>query len=91
MRKAQGLPINTIIIAALALVVLIILIGIVATRSQKFNKGVSETTGAQSCPGVIESVSECENPIVGNFKDVTANKVCCEKSASSSPFKFSFD
>ena len=46
MRKAQGLPITTIIIAALALVVLVVLFAIFTGRLTIFGRGISE------CPGI---------------------------------------
>ncbi|MBD3304651.1 hypothetical protein GF343_05935 [Candidatus Woesearchaeota archaeon] len=48
MKKAQGLPITTIIIAALALVVLVILFAIFTGRIAIFGRGVTE------CPGRCE-------------------------------------
>ena len=45
MKKAQGLPITTIIIAALALVVLVILFAIFTGRISIFGRGITE------CPG----------------------------------------
>lgn len=48
MKKAQGLPITTIIIAALALVVLVILFAIFTGRISIFGRGVTE------CPGRCE-------------------------------------
>jgi hypothetical protein len=85
MKKAQGLPINTIIIAALALVVLVILIGIVGFRTQKFGKGVSETTEGMACAsanGQVTSYAQCDVPIIGTFNDVQPGQVCCEKRAA---------
>jgi hypothetical protein len=81
MKRAQGLPINTIIIAALALVVLFILIGIVGFRTQKFGKEVSTATGPQNCTaagGEIKTIAQCDVPLLGNF-NVPAGQVCCEK------------
>lgn len=48
MKKAQGLPITTIIIAALALVVLVILFAIFTGRISIFGRGITE------CPGRCE-------------------------------------
>ncbi len=44
-KKAQGLPISTIILAVLGLVVLVILFAIVTGRMAIFGRGISE------CPG----------------------------------------
>ncbi|MBI2134985.1 hypothetical protein HYU09_03265 [Candidatus Woesearchaeota archaeon] len=49
-RKAQGLSINTIIIAAIALIVLVVLIAIFTGRLGLFSKGLGEaTTCSQIC------------------------------------------
>jgi hypothetical protein len=50
MKKAQGLPITTIIIAALALVVLVILFAIFTGRISIFGRGVTECPGKCSMP-----------------------------------------
>lgn len=81
MKKAQGLPITVIIIAALALIVLFVLIGIFAARTQKFGKGVGEATEAQVCKDICLATA-CEEPLVGNFVDINNerlkfNEVCC--------------
>lgn len=84
MKKAQGLPITTIIIAILALVVLIILIAITTGRLQLFGKGASESTKAVVCPGIVTSITKCENPLIGDFVKSDGSKLgydesCCEK------------
>ena len=84
MKRAQGLPINTIIIAALALVVLVILIGIVGFRTQKFGKGVSETTEGTTCAsagGSVRTYAQCNVPLIGTFSDVPPGSVCCQTPA----------
>ena len=54
-RKAQGLPINTIIIVALALVVLIVMIAIFTGRIGIFGKGLAECKGTgKSCTMTAE-------------------------------------
>ncbi|MBI4141617.1 hypothetical protein HY484_01690 [Candidatus Woesearchaeota archaeon] len=54
MRKAQGLPITTVILAALGLVVLLILFGILTGKLQWFGKGLV------ACPGTCVSSTQCE-------------------------------
>lgn len=49
MKKAQGLPITTVIIAALALLVLVIIVLVFTGRITMFGRGVSECPGR--CPG----------------------------------------
>jgi len=49
-KKAQGISINVIIIAAIALAVLVVLFAIFTGRIGLFSRGVKETeTGAYSC------------------------------------------
>ncbi len=61
MKKAQGLSLNVIIIAAIALIVLVLLIVIFSGKIGQFRTGVS------TCSGHCErSVGDClsnENPI----------------------------
>ena len=54
-RKGQGLPINVVILAALALVVLLVLFGILTGKIKWFGKGLS------TCPGECLSESECSD------------------------------
>lgn len=49
-KRGQGLPINTIIVAAIALIVLVVLVAIFTGRLGGFSKGVAETvTCENSC------------------------------------------
>jgi len=50
MRKAQGLPITTIIVAALALVVLVIIFAIFTGRISIFGRGITECPGRCALP-----------------------------------------
>ena len=52
MKKAQGISINTIIIAALGLAVLVVLFLIFTGRIQIFSEGVQE---AQSCDSICKA------------------------------------
>ena len=61
-RRAQGLPITTIIIAILGLVVLVILFAITTGRLAVFGRGVSE------CPGRCATVKTITAPIIGTLK-----------------------
>lgn len=54
MAKAQGLPITTVILAALGLVVLLILFGILTGKLQWFGKGIA------ACPGQCTTAEQCE-------------------------------
>lgn len=46
-KKAQGLSMNTIIIAAIALIVLVVIVAIFTGRLGLFSKGVNEMTTCQ--------------------------------------------
>ena len=41
-KKAQGLPLNVVIVAALVLIVLVVLVVIFSGRTQKFTEGTEE-------------------------------------------------
>ena len=88
-KKAQGLSVNTIIIAAIALIVLVVLIAVFTGRFGIFSKslGSCETNGGQCLP-------ECKLPNVemtqydcpsgfsqsGESMVISAGKtVCCVK------------
>ena len=61
MRKAQGLPLSTIILAALGLVVLILLFALLTGRLAVFGRGLAE------CPG------SCLAAYVGDTPDTSAS------------------
>ena len=84
-KKAQGLSLNTIIIAALVIIVLLVLIGIF---NGYFGKWVPQFLGttAQKCEGDLHAVDEgtgCakdERQLFGNFGDtLKTGQVCCKK------------
>ena len=54
MKKAQGLPITTVILATLGLLVLLVLFAIVTGRLAWF------TIGVETCPGSCVGLGECE-------------------------------
>ena len=79
MIRAQGLPISTIIIAAMGLIVLIILSFMVVQKVGVFGKGASEVS-EQECPGHKEQLgADCEL-IPGRFKGFGPNNICCKPS-----------
>ena len=61
MAKAQGLSLNTIIIAVLVLVVLVILILIFSGKMGGFRRGINSCDGY--CAETSSSCGENENPI----------------------------
>lgn len=64
MKKAQGLSINAIIVAAIALIVLVVLVAIFTGRLGTWGKGVTEA-----------SKNECEGPTL-NGNCVLASPGC---------------
>lgn len=87
-RKAQGMPVNVIIIAAIGLAVLVILFFLITGNFKRFSIGVKETgfTCQESCKvanygGGIKTKGECVNgfKLGGTLSDVDPqkNEVCC--------------
>ena len=89
--KAQSISINTIIVAAIALAVLVVLFAIFTGRLGGFTKGVQETdTCIQKCsslnlPNAADLTQfECQQrnsgvSIAGKFSDTPTNGCCCHK------------
>ena len=70
MRKGQSISINTIIVAAIALAVLVVLFAIFTGRLGGFTKGVQETdTCAQKCSSL--NMKPGDHPIDENTKSCT--------------------
>ena len=85
-KKGQGISINTIIIAAIGLAVLVVLFAIFTGRLGGFTKGVTETdTCAQKCSALnlrkgsdVSFATECSvQTIAGKYSDVAADRLCC--------------
>ena len=75
LRKAQGLTLNTIIIAALALLVLVILALIFTGRIQIFG---SESSACQNNGGQCRAGPSCEgNEVVYNAVRCPESQICC--------------
>lgn len=66
--KAQGMPVNVIIIAVVALIVLVVLIAIFTGRLGIFTKTLD------ACPGGCMSLSDCKSPdvIMRQYKDCSS-------------------
>jgi len=79
-RKAQGLPINTIILLILGVLVLFVVSAIVyvqVTKTGKEIKGVQEANC--SAPNTVEPIGTDCDVIYGSFKNVPiGQKVCCK-------------
>ncbi len=87
-KKGQSISINTIIIAAIALAVLVVLFVIFTGRIGIFSKGVSETASCEnSCKGLGLSLGSMSTKdgctiagrpyIAGTYSDVSQGEVCC--------------
>jgi len=87
-KKSQSISINTIIIAAIALAVLVVLFVIFTGRFKIFSEGVKESslTCERACKAVgysrstTPSGSRCgdnEFQASGKFEGMTENQVCC--------------
>lgn len=80
MRKGQGLPLNTIILAALGLIVLVILAMLVQNQITKSGKGIRNVTEATCAPTFeIKNIGDDCDVVYGSFVDVGAGKICCKK------------
>lgn len=78
--KGQGLQINTIILIALGLIVLIILIVMVQQRTALFGTGLKEAGEATCAPdNDIKPLGTDCDVIYGSFKDVKAGQICCRR------------
>ncbi len=85
-KKAQGISINTIIIAAIALAVLVVLFIVFTGRFKIFSEGIKESAltcdkGCQSVgylsgsPELGGCISRTQIP--GRFEDMIEGQVCC--------------
>jgi len=79
--KGQGLQINTIIIIALGLIVLIILIVMVQQRTNLFSAGLKNVSEGGMCApdNKIEPIGTDCDVIYGSFKDVKTGQICCRR------------
>jgi hypothetical protein len=80
-KKADGLSINVIIVAAIALIVLVVLIAIFTGRMTIFGIGVDQTLKGQKCPSQMWR-TQClddERGYIGILEDQSSNpgKTCC--------------
>ena len=90
-KKSQSISINTIIVAAIALAVLVVLFFIFTGRIGSFSQGVQETdTCAQKCSSLnmgegthLQNVGDsCRDPaqkIAGSYKDGKYGCCCTPK------------
>lgn len=90
-KKAQGISINTIIIAAIALIVLVVLVMIFTGRMGMFTKGVAGTGDAsKSCSelggnpvvGTADTPPTCppgKSALISKDSIGIPNTICCQK------------
>ena len=86
-KKSQSISINTIIIAAIALAVLVVLFLVFTGRFRIFSEGVKESslTCDRACKSTgfsssLKGRSTCvgdTTQIPGKFEDLAENEVCC--------------
>jgi len=79
MSKGQGLSMNVIIVAAIALLVLVVLIAIFSGRMGSFNRDLNEQTGKLDCPGAMPLAADgcpANDQLLGNY-DVEGGHICC--------------
>lgn len=73
MKKAQGMPMNLIVVAAIAIIVMVVLIAIFWGKV----KGFTSSTG--SCiekKGECETAQNCDGSIIGQM-DCNDGQICC--------------
>lgn len=82
--KAQGISINTIIIAAIALIVLVVLIAVFAGRMGIWGKELDDAEKATKCTAsngrwASECEPDVEEAVYGPFEDQDQNPglTCC--------------
>lgn len=92
MKKAQGLSLNVIIIAAIALIVLVVLVAIFTGRMGEWTAGIkrAETRFCDEVPPGKTGISmhgtptsssagcqDYEMQIPGVFEDLSVTQICC--------------
>ena len=84
MKKGQGLSLNTIIIAAIVLIVLVVLWAIFTGRMGVFSQGLTEVTREKTCAeaGGYEKIGDdcgVDTPLFGKYSDIDAGEICCKR------------
>jgi len=85
-KKAQGISLETIIVAAIVLIVLVVLVMVFTGQMGWFNKGLYNATQGRSCEnsgGHWCESDNCpiQNRVIGKFsnEDDYPDQVCCNK------------
>jgi len=86
-KKAQGISINTVIIAAIGLAVLVVLFLVFTGRFKLFSEGVKDSslTCQTACKSAgysdglrgLRTCTGATTPIPGKFEGMTEGEVCC--------------
>lgn len=86
MRKGQGLPISTIIIAALGILVLVVLGYVFAQKTSAAGKEITKA-GENKCEGDYERkpIGTSCDVVYGSFKELGTNEICCKKDTVRTP------
>ena len=86
MRKAQGLSLNMIVIAAVVLIVLVVAVAIFTGYFGRFVPGLQAATQREctgddyTTPLASQGCSESEVQVFGNFGDtLEPDEICCKK------------
>ncbi len=78
-KRAQGLSLNTIIIAIMVIIVLVIIILITTGQLQKFTQGADKQAGCVASGGYCTDSNSCGNILsVANDECKIVGKVCCK-------------
>ncbi len=82
-KKGQGLSLNTIIIAAIVLIVLVVLWAVFTGRMGKFSQGLTDITREKTCAeagGIKMSGDDCgdDTPLFGKYTDIKTGDICCK-------------
>jgi hypothetical protein len=79
-RIGQGLPLNTIILIALGLIVLVIIIFLVQQQVTKGGRGLANVTENTCAPDNEAKPlgTDCD-VIYATFKDLKVGEICCRK------------
>lgn len=89
-KKAQGLSLNTVIIAAIVLIVLVILVMVFTGRMGFFTRGLWNQTGGKVCaPPIGNPMLKEECPlhqrVLGKFSGLGDHQACCKTPESGGP------
>jgi hypothetical protein len=80
MKRAQGLPVNLIILILIGLIILAVLVAVVVQKVQSSGKSLKEIEEAECKPPLGNPMPigspDCEI-IYGNFKNLGIDEVCC--------------